>query len=99
MRDRTEASLRRLNLARGLQSVAGLGLKELLGADGKTLRTPLDPKEVASLAKAGAEMERLEDGDPTAIMRHEGGMNLEIRVVDVKALPRLVPEDEDEEDS
>lgn len=98
-KDRVERAVKQADLGRALQGVASKGLRKLadqLDKDPKALRG----HEVAHLAKVGFEIERVAEGDPNERLALSGpdGGGLEVRIVNVDALPdpREKPKDSKE---
>lgn len=79
--ERLKRATQQANLGRAMQGVAGAAL-------GKLAKKDLKASEVAALAKAGFEIERVAEGDPESRLALHGadGGGLEIRIVDVLAM-------------
>jgi hypothetical protein len=98
MKERGDRAVEQAKLGRNLQAVAGMGISNLIkevqdarapGGHRRVLKRDLKPSEIAQLAKAGVEIERVAEGDPTERLALSGpdGGGLEVRIVDVRGLP------------
>lgn len=93
VKDRIRRQAEQARLGQAMQGVAGQGLAKL-AEQVRSGQAKLKAVDVAQLAKAGVDIERIAEGDPTerlALTGADGGP-LEIRVVDVLGMPKAAPE-------